>query len=60
MLEGTHTMSSDVDILVATDANAAVVHAELWKAGIKPSFEIHVHTHEKAQHVLSRTNTKKI
>ncbi|MDW7978480.1 MAG: nucleotidyltransferase domain-containing protein [Candidatus Caldarchaeum sp.] len=45
VLEGTHTLSSDVDILVATDANPAVVHAELWKAGIKPTFEIHVHTH---------------
>ncbi|MCS6769969.1 MAG: hypothetical protein NZ570_06000 [Candidatus Caldarchaeum sp.] len=53
-------MSSGVDILVAIDASPAVVHAEMWKAGIKPPFEIQVHTHEKAQHVLSRTNTKKI
>ncbi|MCS7110309.1 MAG: nucleotidyltransferase domain-containing protein [Candidatus Caldarchaeum sp.] len=58
--EGTHTYSRDIDILVATRTEPAVIHAELWKAGITTPFEIHVQTPEKAKNYLSSTKARRI
>jgi len=38
--EEKNNYSSDIDILVTTNLNAAIVHSELWKAGIKEPFEV--------------------
>ena len=46
--EGRYNYSSDIDILVVTDTPPAKVLSELWKAGIKEPFEVHVHLPEKA------------
>ena len=46
--EGKHNYSSDIDILIITTLYPANVMAELWKAGIKDPFEIHVYPREKA------------
>ncbi|MEM2884651.1 MAG: nucleotidyltransferase domain-containing protein [Thermoproteota archaeon] len=46
--EKRYAYSSDVDVLVLTTAEPAKVHLELWKAGIREPFEIHVHPPEKA------------
>jgi predicted nucleotidyltransferase len=46
--EKKHNYSSDIDILIITRLHPATIHAELWKAGIKEPFEIHVHPPEKA------------
>jgi predicted nucleotidyltransferase len=40
--ERRHTYSSDIDVLIITKKEPARVHYELWKAGIKDPFEIHV------------------
>ena len=40
--EGKHLYSSDIDVLVVTVLDPAVVISELWKRGIKDPFEIHV------------------
>ena len=40
--EGRHTSSSDIDVLILTEADPSRMHLELWKAGIKDPFEIHV------------------
>ncbi|MCX8201449.1 MAG: nucleotidyltransferase domain-containing protein [Candidatus Caldarchaeum sp.] len=58
--EGTHTYSSDIDILVVTRIEPAAIHAELWKAGITTPFEIHVQPPEKAKQYLSNTKAKRI
>ncbi|MEM0308735.1 MAG: nucleotidyltransferase domain-containing protein [Thermofilaceae archaeon] len=42
--EGEYLLSSDIDVLVVTDAAPAQVIAELWKNGITDPFEIHVVT----------------
>jgi len=42
--EGKHFLSSDVDVLVVTNTHPGRVLAELWLAGIKEPFEIHVIT----------------
>lgn len=44
--EGRHTYSSDIDVLIVTDLEPAKVHFELWKAGIREPFEIHVQPQE--------------
>jgi len=46
--EKKHNYSSDIDIFIVTKLYPAKVHAELWKAGIKEPFEIHVYPPEKA------------
>ncbi len=48
LAEGKYNYSSDIDILVVTDTPPAKVLSELWKAGIKEPFEVHVHPPEKA------------
>jgi len=45
--ENRHTYSSDIDVLIVTRAEPAIVHFELWKSGIKEPFEIHVQPPEK-------------
>jgi predicted nucleotidyltransferase len=40
--EGQNNYSSDIDILVISKLNPAEINAELWRAGIKEPFEIHV------------------
>jgi predicted nucleotidyltransferase len=45
--EKRHTYSSDIDVLIITKKEPARVHYELWKAGIKEPFEIHVQPPEK-------------
>jgi predicted nucleotidyltransferase len=47
--EKKHNYSSDIDILIITNLSPAVLHAELWKAGIKEPFEIHIHTAKEAE-----------
>lgn len=47
--EGKYNYSSDIDMLVITKSPAAGIHLELWRAGIKEPFEIHVQPPEKAQ-----------
>jgi hypothetical protein len=54
--EKQHNYSSDIDVLIVTKLLPANVHAELWKAGIKEPFEIHVHTSQEA--VLYRSKAK--
>lgn len=60
VVEKTHTFSSDIDILVATDKDPALILATLWKAGIKTPFEIHVQKHEKAQLYKQRAKTQQL
>ena len=45
--EKRHTYSSDIDVLIITKKEPATVHYQLWKAGIKDPFEIHVQPPEK-------------
>jgi hypothetical protein len=58
--EKKHNYSSDIDILIITRLNPAKIHYELWKAGIREPFEIHVHTPEKAEFFKTRTKLVKI
>lgn len=58
--EKRHNYSSDIDILVITKTKPAKIHLELWKAGIKEPFEIHVHSPEKAHFYKTRTKLVKI
>lgn len=46
--ENRHTYSSDVDILVVSDLEPARIHLELWKAGIREPFQVHVQPPERA------------
>ena len=45
--EGKYVFSSDIDILIITNANPGNMLAELWKKGIKDPFEIHIQPPEK-------------
>lgn len=51
-----NTYSSDIDILIITKKEPATVQCELWKAGIKDPFEIHVQPPEKLH--LYKTKAK--
>ena len=53
--ENRYNYSSDIDVLIITKAHPSVVHLELWKAGIKDPFEIHVHSPEKLAFYKERT-----
>lgn len=53
-----HNYSSDIDILIITNQKPAEIHMELWKAGIKEPFQIHIQTKQKAQ--LYKKTTKLI
>ena len=58
--ENRHTYSSDIDVLVVTKAEPAIVHLELWKSGIKEPFEIHVQPPEKTDPYKRRAKLVKI
>jgi len=58
--EGEHLYSSDIDILVVTNLNPAVVISELWKKGIKDPFEIHVCRPKDLMLYASRTKLVRI
>ena len=53
--ENRYNYSSDIDVLIITRVYPGVVHLELWKAGIKDPFEIHVHSPEKLAFYKERT-----
>ena len=53
VVENRHTFSSDVDVLIITNMEPSRVHVELWEAGIKEPFEIHVQPPEKI-HIYQR------
>ena len=40
--EGRHLLSSDIDVLIVTKLPPGKILSELWRAGIKDPFEIHV------------------
>lgn len=58
--EKEHNYSSDIDILIITNLHPAKIHSELWKAGIKEPFEIHVHSQEKAEFFKKNTKLVKV
>jgi len=58
--EGRSNLSSDIDILIVTELNPAAIHSELWKAGVKEPFEVHVHTREEAAFYDGRAKLLKI
>jgi len=45
--EGRSVYSSDIDVLIATKVEPAKVLMELWRAGVKDPFEIHVQPPER-------------
>jgi len=47
--------SSDIDILIITNLDPAKINCELWKAGIKEPFEIHVHSSKEADFFKKRS-----
>lgn len=58
--ENNHIVASDIDILVATNTDHAVMRTALLKAGVKPPFEIHIHTHEEAKQYIAKIKAKKL
>lgn len=60
VVEGKNNFSSDVDILIITKLYPAKIHSELWKAGIKEPFEIHVQTPDKIALYGARAKLVKI
>jgi len=58
--EKNYNYSSDIDILIITKMHPAIVHLELWKAGIRDPFEIHVHSPEKFAFYKKRTALIKV
>ena len=58
--EGESNYSSDIDILIITNVYPAKIHAELWEAGIKEPFEIHIHNRKEAEFFTRRATLKKI
>jgi len=47
VVENEYTYSSDIDVLIVTKLEPARMNLELWKAGIKEPFEVHVQPPEK-------------
>ena len=58
--EGKYNYSSDIDVLVVTRFPAAKIHLELWRAGIREPFEIHIQPPEKAQFYKRRAKLLRI
>jgi len=58
--EKTNNFSSDIDILIITGLDPAKINCELWKAGIKEPFEIHVHSAGEADFFKKRAKLIKI
>ncbi|ADY02223.1 hypothetical protein VMUT_2026 [Vulcanisaeta moutnovskia 768-28] len=40
--ENRYALSSDIDVLVITNADPGIVLEKLWRAGIGPPFEVHI------------------
>jgi predicted nucleotidyltransferase len=40
--ENRYALSSDIDVLIITNADPGIVLEKLWRAGIGPPFEVHV------------------
>ena len=58
--EARSNLSSDIDVLVVTKVEPAKVHLELWRAGVKEPFEIHVHTKDEATFYEGRVRLLKV
>ncbi|MBS7634063.1 nucleotidyltransferase domain-containing protein [Candidatus Bathyarchaeota archaeon] len=58
--EKKYNYSSDIDILIITRLHPANIHSELWKAGIRDPFEIHVHPPEKAAFYKKRATLVRV
>jgi len=52
--ENRHNYSSDIDVLVVTNFEPARMQLELWKAGIREPFQLHVQPPEKADFYRKR------
>jgi predicted nucleotidyltransferase len=59
-VEKEHNYSSDIDILMITRLRPAKVLSELWKAGIKEPFEIHVYSPEKVDFFKTRAKLVRV
>ncbi|MGC9180114.1 MAG: nucleotidyltransferase domain-containing protein [Vulcanisaeta sp.] len=40
--ENRYALSSDIDVLIITNADPGIILEKLWRAGIGPPFEVHV------------------
>lgn len=60
VVEKEYNYSSDVDVLVITRVHPAVVHSELWKAGIREPFKVHVHLPERLDFYKRRVKLVKL
>ena len=58
--EGRSNLSNDIEILIVTKMDSAKVHLELWRAGVKEPFEIHVHTKNEAAFDVGRVKLLKV
>jgi len=58
--EGRSNLASDIDILIVTKVDPAEVHMELWRAGVKEPFEIHVHTKDEVTFYEGRVRLLKV
>ena len=58
--ENTHTFRSDIDILIVTDKDPALIHKALWEVGVKEPFEIHIHSKEHATTYKKRATLIKV
>ena len=58
--EGKYNYSSDIDVLIITELHPAKILSELWRAGIKEPFEIHMHPSEKAAIYKNRAKLLRI
>jgi predicted nucleotidyltransferase len=57
--DNTHTLSSDIDVLVIINSEPVKVHLVLWKNGIREPFEIHVHPPRKTQIFQEKSQSHK-
>jgi len=42
-----YTLSSDIDVLIVTEANPSIVISSLWREGLDEPFEFHVINNEQ-------------
>jgi uncharacterized protein len=58
--ENRSNYSSDIDILIVTSLKAGIIHSELWRAGIKEPFEIHIESKQYAYFYKTKAKLVKI
>jgi len=58
--EGQHVYSSDIDVLIATRAEPGRVRLQLWQAGIRDPFEVHVQPPDLVDSYRRRTKLVKV